>query len=376
MTTKTSLELYYEESFRRAGVGGSIYAAPNNVQSAGDQRKLQILQALNLPDIESSVVLDYGMGSWGFGCVFPDLKRCRVAMGCDISSFAVECSANIAAEDPALAHAKKHFFVSDGYDIPLEDESVDIVFAGECIEHIEDTPAFLGEISRIMKQGGHVIFTTPNASPYLYRAIGERYGMSVEHVALMTAEEFSQSVESVFTVMARKGYNNTVLPSCDEACDVSDASRWAGAGQSFEDSTSLIIHARKDTTQGCEKVKHVIVEAEHLERGVEKMVEVGGVLTGAVIERDLSISIPVGSLRAYLLLWAHQWSGVAEVSCGASKSEVNLYSQTSGCVRIPLDSEQLSSGKELHVARVGKKDARSNDDEVIFLRVVFVTNGR
>jgi len=44
--------------------------------------------------------------------------------------------------------------------IPLE--SFDVVFAGEIIEHIYDTDAFLQEVYRVLKYDGDLILTTPN----------------------------------------------------------------------------------------------------------------------------------------------------------------------------------------------------------------------
>lgn len=48
--------------------------------------------------------------------------------------------------------------------IPLPDASVDVAFAGDVIEHLPGTPRFfLREIARVLRPGGHVVLTTPNA---------------------------------------------------------------------------------------------------------------------------------------------------------------------------------------------------------------------
>ncbi len=46
--------------------------------------------------------------------------------------------------------------------IPLDNESFDLVVAGEIIEHIYHAKNLLKEISRILKPNGHLILTTPN----------------------------------------------------------------------------------------------------------------------------------------------------------------------------------------------------------------------
>jgi 2-polyprenyl-3-methyl-5-hydroxy-6-metoxy-1,4-benzoquinol methylase len=50
--------------------------------------------------------------------------------------------------------------------IPYVNESFDIVFAGEVIEHLVDTSSFIGEILRILKPGGCAILTTPNLASF------------------------------------------------------------------------------------------------------------------------------------------------------------------------------------------------------------------
>ena len=46
--------------------------------------------------------------------------------------------------------------------IPFKDESFDVIFAGELVEHVFDDVKFLNECYRLLKKGGSVILTTPN----------------------------------------------------------------------------------------------------------------------------------------------------------------------------------------------------------------------
>jgi 2-polyprenyl-3-methyl-5-hydroxy-6-metoxy-1,4-benzoquinol methylase len=43
----------------------------------------------------------------------------------------------------------------------LEDASFDVVWAGEVIEHVADTAAWLSEVRRVMRSGGSLVATTP-----------------------------------------------------------------------------------------------------------------------------------------------------------------------------------------------------------------------
>ena len=45
--------------------------------------------------------------------------------------------------------------------LPLEDASVDVVWAGEVIEHVADTAAWLSEVRRVLRSGGRILLSTP-----------------------------------------------------------------------------------------------------------------------------------------------------------------------------------------------------------------------
>jgi len=62
-----------------------------------------------------------------------------------------------------------------GEALPLRDGSVSGVVSLDVIEHVPDVPAYLREISRVTRKGGHVAFSTPN-----------RYSLAPEpHVGLL-----------------------------------------------------------------------------------------------------------------------------------------------------------------------------------------------
>jgi len=46
--------------------------------------------------------------------------------------------------------------------LPFEDKTFDVVFCGECIEHIVDTDWLYCGINRVLKAGGHFLLTFPN----------------------------------------------------------------------------------------------------------------------------------------------------------------------------------------------------------------------
>ncbi|HEB01715.1 MAG TPA: class I SAM-dependent methyltransferase [Nitrospirae bacterium] len=54
-------------------------------------------------------------------------------------------------------------------DLPYEDGSFDMVLALDVLEHLEDDKTAVGEIGRVLKDGGHLVCTVP-AHPFLFGA--------------------------------------------------------------------------------------------------------------------------------------------------------------------------------------------------------------
>ena len=67
--------------------------------------------------------------------------------------------------------------------LPFEDASFAAVFAGEIIEHLVDTTAFLDEVRRVLSPGGIVVLTTPNLASLenRLRLLVGRYPIWVEY---------------------------------------------------------------------------------------------------------------------------------------------------------------------------------------------------
>ena len=65
----------------------------------------------------------------------------------------------------------------------LEDASFDVVWAGEVIEHVADTAAWLSEVRRVLRSGGRLLLSTPDhgradaarARPSQARAFAARF---------------------------------------------------------------------------------------------------------------------------------------------------------------------------------------------------------
>ena len=66
-------------------------------------------------------------------------------------------------DNPMLDEGK----VADAGGIPYPDQTFDLVFADNVLEHLPDPQAVFREIARVLKPGGVFLFKTPNKTHYM-----------------------------------------------------------------------------------------------------------------------------------------------------------------------------------------------------------------
>lgn len=366
---------YYEQAFSK-NVSGDIYMPFSTLEKFSHLRRMELLASLDLPQLNDLTVVDYGVGAWGFGCIFPKLKQCKIAIGMDISSKAIELSSAISEKDPELAGKDVFFFTSSGYVFPLLDNSVDIFFSGECIEHIEDTDTFLSEVHRVLRVGGMAIFTTPNSQPYLYRTMGIRWCVGYEHVALMSASELLTYVTRYFDVFEKKGFNQSLYPSLDDSLPDEFSEAWVSSNEhDFENATGLIISCLKKESKRREPRTSLSVldYKEAIPDGEFSDLELVSGQFGRMVRpgHRLTLPVPIGAKRVNLIFWGHQWSGGVKLSGNSNDHYTDLYSHVGGCIRIVKD---LNGEREFVIEASDLINKNSLGREVIFVRAVFVSN--
>lgn len=106
--------------------------------------------------------------------------------------------------------------------LPFSNDTFDGVFAGEIIEHLVDTRAFVLDITRVLKPGGVVVLTTPNLASLENRArlllgiypIWVEYELSSQgHVRAYTKRTLTRQLRSCgLTVESVKGNWVPFLP--------------------------------------------------------------------------------------------------------------------------------------------------------------------
>ena len=101
-------------------------------------------------------VLDVGCGD---GLLTDELARAGAqVVGIDVAKRALQ-----RAEQRASMHggALDLRLVDAEEPLPLADASFDVVWAGEVIEHVVDTAAWLSELRRVLRSQGRLLLTTP-----------------------------------------------------------------------------------------------------------------------------------------------------------------------------------------------------------------------
>lgn len=104
---------------------------------------------------EGRDVLDLGCND-GYGTLRV-ARRARSTVGVDVSPDAIAVARGRAAA------AQARFELVDGSALPFPDESFDLVITFQVLEHVADAGAFLREARRVLRRGGTLLLTTPNA---------------------------------------------------------------------------------------------------------------------------------------------------------------------------------------------------------------------
>ncbi len=126
-------------------------------------------------------VLDIGSGG---GYIALEIKKHNNGVTC------------LDLQPQAIADAKKKGLkgvVGKAQSLPFKDNTFDVVFMAEVIEHFLDTQKALMEVRRVLKRNGTIIITTPNFNSFRDRILLlfgklQAYAYHVDHVKLFNKE--------------------------------------------------------------------------------------------------------------------------------------------------------------------------------------------
>jgi 2-polyprenyl-3-methyl-5-hydroxy-6-metoxy-1,4-benzoquinol methylase len=135
-------------------------------------------------------VLDLGCGDGAFSAVLREHGADPI-LAVDVAEEAIR---RARAAHPWLD--ARH--VPEGGPLPLEDQSVDAVWAGEVLEHALDPVALVAEARRVLRFGGTLLATTPNHGRVAMallalrgRAFDEHFDPRADHLRFFTARTLS-----------------------------------------------------------------------------------------------------------------------------------------------------------------------------------------
>ena len=150
-----------------------------------------ILQRTHEPHLK---ILDVGCGTGG---TLMALKEFGAVAGVEMDPQAVQC-----------CHERGLGEVTQGVaeDLPFPDDSFDIVFALDVIEHLDDDQLALAEFHRVLRPGGTLLVTVP-AFPFLW----SQHDVALHHKRRYTAKTLLQSFSDASFQVEKWSYYNTVL---------------------------------------------------------------------------------------------------------------------------------------------------------------------
>jgi SAM-dependent methyltransferase len=129
-------------------------------------------------------VLDLGAGDGAFAAEL-------VAAGCEVVAVDVAAEALRRARSrvPGLDARR----VAEDGPLPLDEDAVDVVWAGEVLEHVADVVGLLAEVRRVLRWGGTLLVTTPYhgrvslAALALRGRVDEHFDPRADHLRFFTA---------------------------------------------------------------------------------------------------------------------------------------------------------------------------------------------
>tara|TARA_B100002051_G_scaffold256989_1_gene273975 strand:+ start:255 stop:941 length:687 start_codon:yes stop_codon:yes gene_type:complete len=102
-------------------------------------------------NIDDSIILDIGCGE---GFLLRMVKKAKKIVGIDMSRTAIKRAKSLSDNI--------EYHIGDASNMPFEDNSFDIIFSSEVLEHVLEPEKVFKEICRILKPNGRFVFSVPD----------------------------------------------------------------------------------------------------------------------------------------------------------------------------------------------------------------------
>lgn len=126
-----------------------------------------------------------------WGCYWGQVTKLLFERGVDVEPYDYRANATGVGREPLARYPEIEVtFSAEPVRLPYEDDAFDTVLSCGVLEHVQDPPASLDELHRVLKPGGRlVVVKLPNRRSYLEwiaRRAGMYYHGSLEHDTLYT----------------------------------------------------------------------------------------------------------------------------------------------------------------------------------------------
>jgi SAM-dependent methyltransferase len=175
-----------------------------------------------IPPADDARILDCACGRGFYLNMFRYVSACRL-VGLELDAAIIRQARRNVGHLPDMTLTRGTI-----YALPFADGYFDGVILSEILEHIDDDVRGLREVRRVLKPGGVVAITVPNANyPFLWDPInwtlervfntrisrGPLAGIWANHVRLYRREQLRRTVEQAgFTVEAERQFTHTSFP--------------------------------------------------------------------------------------------------------------------------------------------------------------------
>jgi ubiquinone/menaquinone biosynthesis C-methylase UbiE len=151
----------------------------------------------------AETVLDLGCGT---GFYFPLLAvHANELIGIDVCQSMLD-QAQHTIDTRALANCR--VLRSSAGELPIEDQSVDVVHSWDFLHHVEDVSKVFGEIRRVLKPGGRYIAVEPNL---LNPSIAWYHARRRSEWRLFVQNQFTMPRQLRHHFDVRVSYDNTII---------------------------------------------------------------------------------------------------------------------------------------------------------------------
>lgn len=89
-----------------------------------------------------------------------------------------------------------HLCLSDGKNLPFDDNAFDVVCSFQVVEHLEEPELFFHEAARVLRPGGLLFLSTPNPEGIAGRVLKQKWrGFRYDHISLKGPEQWKCLLE-------------------------------------------------------------------------------------------------------------------------------------------------------------------------------------